>query len=296
MSDKVKLVVGCPVWDRAWALDHWFDSLRANCDPAETGLVFVVPPTDTASRDKINKNKDGFAFCEIVPDRNPQYDRQLRQNDKHESLARARNTLLKHVAAVAPEFYLSWDSDLFAPPGTVQAMMAENKPIMTLWTWLNRAAPRKVRHLPDPEVPEWIDCVWEPPMCATAMKWDGVCRAHHLDSRRWDQYASGVWKADVVLAFKLMKREVYATTQYAPNVWGEDLPFNWSLHQRGIERWVWGHDIGLHLSLDKDQARLEVAHPYPAIMDLANRVPLGSLWYGQQRPPELVAMGYYPTK
>lgn len=291
----VSLVVGCPVWDRAWALDTWFDSVEANCDPEDTGLCFVVPPADYATREAIARRSEPFAWCEVLRDRNPAHDRLARQADNHLSLAVARNQILQQVQRVGPRHYLSWDSDLFVEPGLVPELCGLGKPVVTVWTWLNRARPRRVRHFRDPESAEWLDVLVEPPMCATAMEWDEgrTDRAHHLDPARWHECASGLWEADVALAFKLMSPGVYAATHYGPHPHGEDIVFARALARRGIRPWCYGDSVGVHLALDKAVAQGETQDPYPKIMALAEQIPLAATHEGE-RDEDLVTLGYFP--
>lgn len=289
------LVVGCPVWDRGWCLDTWFDAVQSNCDPRDTGLVFVVPTTDHHTREVIRRRCGPFAFCEVLRDRNEQYDRVDRRGDNHTSLALSRNAILKHVQDVRPDFYCSWDSDLLIGPLLLPKLREYEKPVLTVWTWLNRTEPKRHRHFHQGRV---IPVEYEDAMQATAMEWIDTPTpswiAQHLDGARWDEYASGLWRCDVALAFQLMTPQVYGRVQYAPHPHGEDIPFNWALEEAGIERWCYGEHPGVHL-FDREQSGGEVKLGYPQIMTLAEQKPLAAL---RKRPedPELAAIGLWPLQ
>lgn len=285
------LVIGCPVWERGWCLDIWFDSVLANSDPANTGLVFVVPATDHHTRDVITRRSRPFAWCEVIRDRNEQYDRIDRRTDQHRSLALARNIILRHVQQVQPRFFLSWDSDLLVGTGLVPRLMRSppNVGLATVWCWLNRAEPRRHRHFHRDRV---LPVEYQEAMQATVMEWDGECVASHLPADRWHEYTSGWWRCDVALAFQLMRPAAYSAAIYTPHPHGEDIPFNWALEQRGVERWCYGVRPGLHL-FDKERAQQEIKEGYPKIMKLARQLPLAAT-----RPlpedEELAAIGFWP--
>jgi hypothetical protein len=281
------------VWDRGWCLDIWFDSVCANVEQENTGLCFVVPTEDYASRDVINRRGEEFVFCTVIRDKNEQHDRIARQTDNHRSLALARNAILKQVEEVGPKFYLSWDSDLLVMPGTVGLLRTHDESVQTIWTWLNRQPPKRGRHWVEEEN-RTIEVEWQEPMAATAMAWEAPQRAVHFDGKDWDKYARGHWRCDVALAFQLMKREAYSVASYAPHPHGEDIPFNWALEQRGIPRYCYGEQPGVHL-FTRDHALEEVKLGYPEIMKLADQKPLAAV-RTEPRPEAYEAIGLFPLE
>lgn len=289
------LVIGAPVWNRSWALPAWFDSVRANCEPDAVGLIFVVPPSDAHSREVIDERGRGFAFVEVLRDKYEQFDRAVRRHDNHTSLAAARNMLITHVCQVGPEWFLSWDSDLLVSPGVLPTVMALEHPVTTVWTWLNRTPPKQGMHW-DEQLQRLVPVEWNEPVNATAMAWDPQHKekavAVHLDPLHWDTWARGCWRCDVALAWQLMRPEAYRVARYGPHPHGEDLPFNWTLERRGIERWCYGEHPGVHL-FDRSQGQTELQEGYPAIMRHAADKPLAAT---RPRPQSesLRAIGYFP--
>ncbi len=279
------------MWDRGWALDLWFDSVEANCVPAETGLCFVVPANDHRTREVITRRAEGFAWLEVLRDQNEQYDRVDRREDNHRSLALGRNMILSHVARVKPMHYLSWDTDLLISPGLLPTLIEAGRPITTVWTWLNRQPTRQHKHVHDGK-PMMVE--WQQPMQATAMHWDGSDqpRALHYDANQWDSRIDGFWQCDVALAFQLMSPAAYSVAQYEPHPHGEDIPFNWQLERRGIERWCYGSEPGVHL-YRREQAMQEIKLGYPEIMDLAKQKPLGAT-RPLPKDESLAILGFYP--
>lgn len=288
----MRYVVGAPVWDRAWSLPLWFDSVEANVPKAETGLVFVVPPTDQTSRDVIRERSEGFAFCEVLRDKHKPFDREHRGEQKHTTLAAARNQILVEVNKVRPEWYISWDSDLLIAPGVVEIIAAQQYPICTVWTWLNRQAPEKLQWLDEDWGEEMRLVQWQEPMQATAMEWhDKQRRAHHLPGESWDKRTQGFWETDVVLGFQMMQRQVYRTCSFDKHIDGEDIPFNLQLEANKIPRWVYGEQPGVHLyTLD----RAELEWGYPEIMGLADQKPLAATH--KPATPNDAILGFYPIE
>lgn len=286
----IKYVIGCPAWDRAWSLPLWFESVRANVDPDETGLAFVIPASDPFTREIVNELAKDFAWLHVERDRNEQFDRDHRaEDDNHTTLATARNQLLREVNKTKPQHYLSWDSDLLLPPKTVEKIERKSVPICTVWTWLNRQQPQTLRHV-NPQTGESRMIQWQEPMAATAMSWDRPGRPAHYPSHEWNLRARGFWRADVVLAFQMMESSVYSTTMYRPHKFGEDIPFNCDLERRGIPRYCFADRHGVHL-YRRHQQELELG--WPDICDLAREIPLAAQ-HLKPRDPLDEALGYYP--
>jgi hypothetical protein len=287
---SVDLVVAAPAWDRAWSLPLWFESVRANCDPATTGLAFVVPAADALTRDAIGELSGGFAWVEVLRDRGEQSRREERPETRHETLAAARNQLLSFASRVRPAHYLSWDTDYLVAPDVVPVLRDLGLPLVTVWGWLNRQQPRRLRHFDG----EYTEVFWQPPVCATAMAWEkGGEHAVHYPPAQFNDRASGLWRCGVALAFQLMDRRAYAVSAYAPHPDGEDVGFNRRLAQRGVPRYCYGDSVGVHL-YDRG-AKDEITMDWPDVMRLAEQRPLAATWT-EPRSTEHVAFGFFPTR
>lgn len=289
---SASIVIGAPAWDRAWSLPLWFESVRANVDPADTGLVFVVPASDASTRDAIAALSVGFDWVEVIRDRGTQLPREERPQERHASLAATRNQILQVVAGVRPEHYISWDTDLLIPAGGVEHIRSLGLPICTAWTWLNRQKPKKIRHF---DGNEYIEVLWQDPMCASAMRWDRNTpgRALHYSADEFCIRAEGVWRTGVTLAFQVMDHRAYSAAHYGPHYDGEDVTFNWQLMRREVERWCCGDVRGVHL-YDRTQ-RDEIALGWPNVMALSREVPLASDW-SEERSIQHQAFGFFPTR
>lgn len=290
MAATVELVIGAPAWDRAWSLPLWFESVRANVDPANTGLVFVVPPTDTGTREVIAALSAGFSWVEVIRDRGKQSPREERPATRHETLAQARNQILRVVTSVRPQHYLSWDTDFLIPEGVLPEIQRLNLPLTTVWAWLNRQPPKKVNHF-DGE--RYHEILWQPPVCATAMAFDRNGQPIHYPSHEYALRARGLWECGVTLAWQLMGHRAYSVASYRPHAAGEDVSFALELQQRGIPRFCYGEVQGVHLydRTCKDERELG----WPDVMKLAQQYPLAAHWT-EPRSALHQAIGFYPTE
>lgn len=286
---STKLIVGAPAWDRAWCLPLWFQSVLANVDPSETGLVFVVPPADTATREVIEALSRPFAWFEVLRDRGMPKSRSERPGEGHAVLAVARNQILQIVEHVQPRHFVSWDTDMLVPPGTVDLLTDLRLPLVTPWTWLNRQPPRQIELDGQP-------VLWQDPVAATAMGWDPRVkrgdRPFHYPGVEFNRRASGVWRCGVALAFQLMDQRAYRYARYAPHHDGEDVPFNAMLSRRGVPRFCCGDILGVHL-YNRSEAH-EVAIGWPGVLRLAQQRPLAAIWQGE-RSGMHEAAGLYPV-
>lgn len=286
----VDLVIGAPAWDRAWSLPLWFQSVRANVHPPDTGLVFVVPPTDDGTREVINELSSGFDWVEVIRDRGTQLQRAERPAERHATLAAARNAILQVVERVQPRHYLSWDTDFLIPRDTVWDLRKENHPLITVWGWLNRQPPRELTYRS-----EGVDrrVLWQEAPRQTAMGLGRDGRPFHYPAYEYGARSQGFWPCGVALAWQLMSPSAYRVASYAPHHDGEDVPFNLRLHQRGIARMCAGHVRGVHL-YDRS-ANHEIGMGWPGVMRLADQEPLAATWTGD-RSDEYEALGFFPAE
>jgi hypothetical protein len=287
------LVVGAPAWDRAWSMPLWFESVKANCDPARTGLVFVVPSTDDATRNVIAAHADDFSWVEVLRDQGVQSTRQERPATNHETLARARNAILRVVERVSPRRYLSWDTDFVVEAGAVERMdglmSAWGLPLVTPWAWLNRQPPRRMRYY---DGRDFHDVLVQDPVMATGMGMTRHGPRHFPGSEYLKRASTPFWPVDIALAFQLMGERAYRVASYRPHPAGEDVPFNMQLRGRGIGRHVVGGVRAVHL-YDRG-ARDEIALGWPRVLKLSEQAPLQATYEGQ-RSREYEALGFYPA-
>lgn len=118
----MKLVVGCPVRDRVWILPEWFRRVEMAC--AAAGVVpeyaFVVPPRDPSWKHIENwclANGRNVRLLSSAEGDDP-YLRGWNPS-RYREMVLLRNWLLIAVRDMAPDFFLSLDSDILLHEGAV---------------------------------------------------------------------------------------------------------------------------------------------------------------------------------
>lgn len=118
----MRLVIGCPVKDRAWILPNWFQAIEDQ--DIEHTVVCVYTPSED----------DTF---EILKDHNAVvlWDEQLGRSvteieghhwgtwSKYEYMANMRNTLRRYAEDSDADYFFSLDSDILLPPGGLQKII-----------------------------------------------------------------------------------------------------------------------------------------------------------------------------
>lgn len=107
------VLVGCPVFERDWILDRWFDHLADW--PMELDFVFAFTPGEDGTLDIIH-SRAPLAHIITVEQGDHSVERNWGQRSRVETLAALRNTLLSYVRAEKPAFYFSLDSDVLVAP------------------------------------------------------------------------------------------------------------------------------------------------------------------------------------
>lgn len=129
-----KLLVGCPVLHRAWIMPEWFRHLEvaveeARIDPADVRCLFVGDPkTDPMTFDEIEKGCRYDWHYISVDERSRPYDRRDWQPKRFVRMVELRNNLLRGVRMIAPDHFLSLDSDILLHPRGIDVLMTTIKP------------------------------------------------------------------------------------------------------------------------------------------------------------------------
>lgn len=277
------MVIGCLVGSKDWALEVWFESVRRNVEPEDTGLIFVVPPTETPARDIINEQGEDFAFVEVMRDK--RHNLEDEQDTMHSQHAAARNQMLRHLPGLRPSYYLAWDPDFLLPSRLATELMLRRLDAATVWTWLNRRDPEPCEF-------EGDEYVFQRPVQATAMKWavaKNKAYADHYPSDQFNRRAKGIWPAAVITEFMVLSDRAWPWVRYEPHPNGESIPVNWQLEKQKIDRYCCGERVGLHLP---EYRADEIDLGYPAIMKLTEQRPL-QVRQRSDRDPALELMGLY---
>lgn len=219
----MRLIVGAPVYQRAWALGRWFDSLfRQKMDLKQTGLVFAHTSGNDSTLEIIEKWGQKFDSLSIIPcedvkafgDRDP---------ERYYSLAILRNRIFDKLREIQPDYYFSWDSDILLPEGTLKGLLKDKKNIVG--PYVDLVPPNGI------------------PNCATKIG-DGF--------RRRKPYAqfypqTGLYEVDAVFAVSLMEQKVFNACSYGYHPGGEDFFMAQQCIDAGFHSFVDARFIGQHL-------------------------------------------------
>jgi hypothetical protein len=107
------LVLGGPVANRDWILPTWFNHVFAACETAhlEPEFVFVVPEWDKKTIWEINDCTGGYVDM-IKVDEPPLPDHRNWGPTRVTHLVELRNSLLRRVRQIGPQYFWSLDSDI----------------------------------------------------------------------------------------------------------------------------------------------------------------------------------------
>ncbi len=192
----MKLLIGCPVSNRAWILPKYLDHLIHSSDKAgvEPAFVFLGNENDP-SRDVIDVEHTWISYDE--PLREDQRD-WSRINGRFDHMVLIRNALLDSVVNIDPDFFLSFDSDILAHEDQVSVLL---------------------------EKTDRFDLIGGKTFMTERGKHHNSYAMFTKDMRLRRGDSKGVHKVDVVMAIKLMNKDVYTNVRYVYNKNGEDPGF-----------------------------------------------------------------------
>ena len=228
----MKLIVGCPVYERAWVLDAWFDALEDWRDHADITFFFVY----TDSLDETREVIEDRAWKKIVftfNDGNHSTKRNWGDRTRLETLAEMRNFLIAQVNLDSPDFFLSLDSDILVAPWEQSQALFD--------TQYDAVAP--LVYLGSGDI-------------SNAFNFHGDHHRRITESRRYgtDQ------RVDVIAAAKLMKPRAYQVSEYGYDRYGEDFYWAREMRRNGVQLGLNSSVVFKHImergQLDKVDRRL----------------------------------------
>jgi hypothetical protein len=215
----MKLLIGCPIYKRDWILNHWIRCIITQSTPiTDIGFIFECSSNDektTGILEAWKKYDKNIPFFHIdYRDDIPHFEH--RENgrqwtiSRYENMVNLRNSLLQKARQIQPDYYFSLDSDiLLENPNTIELLIAHVKDGAHAVSPLMFMTPNNTMY---PSVMTWRE---EMPDKA----------------RRLEKYPIGTYfQADVIMAAKMMSKEVYNNVDYSIHSQGEDV--GWSLNCR----------------------------------------------------------------
>ena len=214
----MKVLIACPIKDRAWAIPHWYKGIDENADAANIHMAALVSPSeDSTLQDLRDLN------VEIIHDDEP--GRPVIEIDHHQwgvmgrfdYLARLRNRLVEFALEGDFDYFFSLDSDIVLPPYGLSKLL-----------YYARTHPGVV----SPAVNMVIGGrAWN------VMRWSNPSFPGLVDRNALP--VAG--RADVVMAAMLLDRSALEC-RWSSHMAGEDIGFCLDAESLGVQRW-WYPDV-----------------------------------------------------
>lgn len=207
----MKLVVGCPIYKRAWIFPYWAHCFEIQSIPlSEIGFVFETSPDDSKTIDYLKRWRSAhpeIPLFEIVqrPDL-PHFEHEKNSRQwtmsKYHNMVNLRNSLLERVREISPDYYFSLDSDiLIKNPSTIELLTSHIDDGADAVNTLMFMTPVGTQF---PSVMTW--------------------KSEDERAFREESYPLGkFFQSDIIMAAKMMSKEVYKNVNYQFHVQGEDL-------------------------------------------------------------------------
>ncbi len=219
----MKLIIGCPIYKRDWIIHHWIKCLlKQSIDLSEVGFVFETSPDDLSTVHSLStwKNMDKRIPLFLINERTDiphfSHDENTRQwtISKYHNMVSLRNSILKTVRECQPDYYLSLDSDiLLENPNTIELLIAHINSGADAVSPLMFMTPVGTNF---PSVMTWKD-------------------GSHDKAYRHQSYPIGTYfKSDIIMAAKMMSKDVYNNVDYEVHSQGEDLGWCRNAHKKGF--------------------------------------------------------------
>lgn len=220
---STKILIGCPIYKRAWILPSWFEAIENQTVPLEDiGFIFELGPDDDETHEVLAEWHEAHPEVEIFDgiiredehhEHHPEHGRVWRKSDYYR-MVDFRNSLLDRVTSIGPDRYFSLDSDiLLENPRTLEKLYeyTDKMPVVSPLMFM---------------FPKGVDF-------PSVMTWrEAIGRRAYRD--RGNYMWGTVFKADIVMAAVMMRPEVYEHVRYRWHPQGEDLGFAWAAGEKGI--------------------------------------------------------------
>ena len=197
----MKLLIGCPISDRAWILPKWFEHCYISAENAQVDIefVFVASKNDKDSLDVVTHKNSTI----VMVDEAIRKDHRTWNISRYEHMCFLRNSLLSEVRTIAPTYFLSLDSDILLHPNAISSLLDASQQHPGAWAIGGKC------------------------YLSTATRYHpnmGTFKQGQSDTfTRKDSNA--LHPVDILMAIKLMKPESY-NIDYVVNRLGEDI--GWS--------------------------------------------------------------------
>jgi len=234
----MKLIIGCPIYKRDWIFPYWARCIASQSVPLkDIGFIFETSPNDTETTDLLkmwkSQNSD-IPLFEIVqrPDL-PHFEHEKNSRQwtmsKYHNMVNLRNSILSRVREIGPDYYFSLDSDvLIKNPSTIELLISHIEDGADAVNTLMFMTPVGTQY---PSVMTW------------KKDDDSEGRAYREES-----YPLGTFfKSDIIMAAKMMSKDVYNNVNYEFHIQGEDLGWSLDAKRKGFNLFSASYIYSLHV-------------------------------------------------
>lgn len=225
----MKLIIGCPIYDRAWILPFWLNKIeKQTISLADIGFVFEAVSDDTETLDLLfsfHENHSEIPCFDINFNSeqrhisHPQSGERRWFKERYLDMAIMRNNILEKVRGYSPEFYFSLDSDiLLAESNTIEKLISRTQNLgVDAVSPLCFMTPTGIQF---PNTMYWVD-------------------RPGGNALRQDSYNFGEFlNVDIIMAAVLMTKPVYENVNYRWHAQGEDLGWSSECFRFGANLWL----------------------------------------------------------
>lgn len=220
----MNLIVGCPIYKRDWIFPVWAAAIERQSVPLnKMGFIFIVSSSDIRTVSLIQKWKNIHpeipVFDIVEKDDTPHHEHAENSRQwtmsKYHNMISLRNSLLENVRKYQPNYFLSLDSDIIIQNNsTIELLISHIKDGADAVSPLMYMTPFGTDF---PSVMSWLD---EPGKKA----------------KRTNDYPIGTYfKSDIIMAAKMMSKEIYNNVNYKFHSQGEDLGWCGEAHKNGYK-------------------------------------------------------------
>lgn len=232
----MKLVIGCPVYKRDWILPLWIKHVKSQgLNFKDVGFVFEVSPDDEKTVSILKQWRDADKSLGLfdINTRDDIAHFSHRDNgrqwtlSKYENMVSLRNSILNRVREISPDYYFSLDSDIILTnPNTIRLLTSHIDDGANAVSPLMFMTPVGTKY---PSVMTW--------------RKDDPNRAY-----RESDYPLGTYfKSDVIMAAKMMSKDVYENVDYSVHRQGEDVGWSLSCREKGFSLYSASYIYSVHV-------------------------------------------------
>jgi hypothetical protein len=232
----MKVLIGCPIYKRSWIFPLWASAIERQSVPlSDIGFIFEAAPDDEQTIAFIKRFADmnpQIAHCEItIREDIPHFEHSANSRQwtmsKYHNMVNLRNSLLKKAREISPDYYFSLDSDIIIKhPSTIELLAAHIDDGADAVSPLMFMTPFDTKF---PSVMSWKD--------------DGSDKAYRQESYPIGSY----FKADVIMAAKMMSKKTYENVNYEFHSQGEDLGWCLDAKRKGLDLYSASYIYAPHL-------------------------------------------------